>query len=171
MSSNHYLYYGVYLICEGKRSIEVDGNSKCSADPCHGIPYHAKFCPVCGGNVIMTRTNELVGFLDLRDEESNDFIKKNYGPLKDIRRIGKSFDAMYIDGVSEDEDILVPENPKIFGRHFNDDDEGYDSLEVPTKKIMILNEVKIELQYDIALLRKYLYKKVSIKFGSISSWA
>lgn len=165
MSSTHSLYYGIYLVGEGKRQIEVDGNRSCPNGH-KVVRYNDKFCTECGAELVTAKVMETISFSDVVHEENEDFVIANYCTLKERNRLANAFSNAYVES---SDDILMPNDIKIFGVYFGDD-EGVCSSDVPFDKVMVISEVERLLAVDIELLHKVLYEKVTVQFGSISTW-
>ena len=119
MSSNHSLFYGIYIIGEGKREMEVDGNKSCPNGHHCVFSYKDKFCTECGTELVTTKQLETVSFSDIVNEENDSFVIENYCTLKEQKRLRTAFENAYVDSP---DDVLIPNNNKIFGIYFGDDD-------------------------------------------------
>jgi hypothetical protein len=122
--------------------------------------WNPKFCSDCGSKLARMVNTYNLGFDDLFDVEIERLPKEERDQIEN---------AFYKGHVDDDEsEYLIPSSTYIFGTMIGDDEGAF---EYNFKGTYSDPDVVADfMKQEIALLKKYLYTDVVVRFGYLSTW-
>lgn len=164
MSSSHYVYFGIFLVCTKHKTYEIKTNPHCSSDSTHRIcGSGTNFCPECGSAVICDVEDELLGWYDLIDSDLELTSEENRSSLE-----GKFYNVGF-EGLGPDTDILIPSYKGIFSINIGED-EGFTEVDLTSSGIIFPDLAVDYMRKEINLMKEILYSNIEVKFGYVSQW-
>jgi len=145
------LHIGFYITGKERMTEVLNNELECERDSTHRPPPGAKFCSECGGMMVASNgtAQQPINIYDIPEEEGDivdQFIFPEYSPAKEGEIIGISnYCAGKFVDIAPDEIIDL------------DDMEA-----IKRQQYVKFMEYHSE---DIALLRKYVYDDIEIKYG------